>query len=205
MADTDFTGLERECEDERWIRYSGTKEAFLASGMVPEGVEFPGERPGKKAAPFMDRDGRKCTFRKGYKGLIYLTIRRSEKEALVYRRLCDRQRDIDRLEAAEQNFSTSESVLRGRAVLALNVGFNSMIEEMFRVTPSGEKLTVRNAWHFPKSAQDDMQRLYLELRAVIEDSELLRDDRPKMQIEKLKAAVADDAFQHFLGRVLVNQ
>ena len=205
MADTDFTGLECECEDERWIRYSGTKAAFLASGMVPEGVEFPGERTGKKAAPFLNSEGKKCTFRKGYKGLIYFTVWRSERDALMYRRRRERQEDIYRLEVNAQNLSTSETALRKRAVGELNSGFNAMIMEMFRETPAGEKLPVKNAWYFPKSAQDEMQGLYLKLRAVIEESTLLRDDPPKMQIEKLKAAVADDAFQHFLGRVLINQ
>lgn len=186
----EWDGLRRrECEFDGEIAYYGTRDAFVASSLVPAGTPFPGDSPKLRVPSWKDSFGRRHSLsRYSYSGdePIKLSIKPSayqarlkEEERRVSKALASVDKEISSMETSAEEFRSDTS----RWIYAISVATKMRLHEG------------AGSWKFPPDLAGEVDDLFAQMRELIETAPLIYDDTALTDAKKRRAALTDQGFR----------
>lgn len=177
------------------IRYFGSREAFDRSDLVPDGVPYPGEIPGKRGSRWRDADGRRFVLAKRTKSppsfclTIYLTAQ--ERQAIT-----ESQRVKDQLEKLNKEIhetDISKEYFRRQCKAILGCGFafsdNAVAGNFY-------------PWRYSPQVMDALDYHCRELFTLLADGEVMPKPETLDALKKRFASLSDTKFRRAMLKLV---
>ena len=200
---TEIPGLQTYGVRSDCVTFLGSREAIQASGYVPAGTPFPGDRPNMRGSNWRTKSGRRWRITKGYYGELELrlTVFRTKNEARAFA-----------AEERREHLVAERIALLAREVDAMPTEASHAVQE-FRFLASEY---VRSSASFILNSEtvklrgEDRSEIKEHLRALaeaIETAALEYDDTARSskaaELRQLKTRRDDGSFNGFMSKLIV--
>lgn len=173
--------------------YYGSREAFERSGLIPDGLAFPGDMPGMKGARWYGLDRRCYSMSKWNRptGTFRLAVRLSKDQEAQLR--TERARATRKAQVAKAlaEANTREAEYREQSVRVALIGRHAF----------AAGLRGLHGWSYEKSVVDAVGELYNQIGELLRTGGLVRDLSERNRLNAQMAALSDDGLQRFLCEV----
>lgn len=173
--------------------YYGTREAFEQSGLIPEGLAFPGDMPGMKGARWYGLDRRRYTMCKWNRpaGTFRLDVRLSKEQEAQLRTRREHTVKLHQIDKELAAASIHEMEYRALAVRATLIGRHAL----------GGGLQGAHGWTYEESVVDEINALFERIGEILLTGGVSRDLTEQRRLKAQRAALSDRGLQQFLCKV----
>lgn len=175
------------------VSYFGTREAFEKSGLIPDGLAFPGDMPGMKGARWYGLDQRSYAMSKWKRipGGFRLNVLPSKAQLVQLRLDTERDKKLKAIESELAAANKSEASYRAdvaRFALLGKAAFNADLHG-----PHG--------WSYESSVVSEVHALFDEISELLRTGGVQRDLTERNRLRTQRAALLDQGLQRFLCAV----
>lgn len=191
-----WPGLERRDAGSGAVSYTGTREAFEASDLLPLGTPYPGEIPGARGSRWTDGEGRRHVLAKArtykvhtFRLRVYPTTAerlQHEERDRVGRATTRLQSELAALETGEQEF-------------------RNIFERMLCMAAATTKQLMASdtqPWRYEPHVLEEFDALVGQLLALVAESPLQQNTAALTTAKARHAALTDDSYRRTMLRVI---